>query len=221
MDTLECIRTRMSIRRFRPEPVSRDLLISIIETAMRSPSYKNSQPWEVAIVSGKKKEALTEILLNLLEKGEKPCPDLPEPLNWPDHIEKRIKNHLTKRAEFLGIDITSLEAQKKAKRANFKFYGAPHAIFLYQDASLTEWSILDMGMFAQTLMLAAHAHGIGTVPQAFLTDYAQEIKKFLGIPESKRLILGISIGYPDMSDRANSYRSDRVKVDEIVKIVNS
>lgn len=217
MDTLECITTRMSIRRFRPEPVPKELLISIIEIAMRSPSYKNSQPWEVAIVSGKKKEALTEILLNLLERGDKPCPDLPEPIDWPEHIEKRIKNHLLKRAEFLGIDITSPEAQKKAKRANFKFYGAPHGIFLYQDASLTEWSILDIGMFAQTLMLAAHAHGLGTVPQAFLTDYSKEIKKFLGIPDSKRLILGISIGYPDMSDKANSYRSDRIRVEEILK----
>ncbi|MFN3396014.1 MAG: nitroreductase [Thermodesulfovibrionales bacterium] len=217
MDAIECIRTRMSIRRFRPDPVPKDLLMSIVETALRSPSYKNSQPWEVAIVSGKKKEALTEILLNLLEKGERPCPDLPEPLKWPEHLEERIKNHLMKRAEFMGIDITSPEAQKKAKRANFKFYGAPHGLFLFQDSVLTEWSILDMGMFAQTLMLAAHAHGLGTVPQAFLTDYSQEVKRFLGIPESKRLILGISIGYPDMSDRANSYRSDRVKVDEILK----
>lgn len=219
MDALECIRTRMSIRRFKPDPVPGELLMSIIETAMRSPSYKNSQPWEVVIVSGKKKEGLTELLLNLLERDEQPEPDLPEPRTWPDNIERRIKDHLLKRSTFLGIDITSPEAQKKAKRANFRFYGAPHGIFLYQDSSLTEWSILDMGMFAQTLMLAAHACGLGTVPQAFLTDYSREVKRFLGIPDSKRLILGISIGYPDLEDRANSYRSDRVKLDEIIKWV--
>lgn len=219
MDALECIRTRMSIRRFKPDPVPGELLMSIIETAMRSPSYKNSQPWEVVIVSGKKKEGLTELLLNLLERDEQPEPDLPEPRTWPDNIERRIKDHLLKRSTFLGIDITSPEAQKKAKRANFRFYGAPHGIFLYQDSSLTEWSILDMGMFAQTLMLAAHACGLGTVPQAFLTDYSREVKRFLGIPDSKRLILGISIGYPDLEDRANSYRSDRVKLDEIMKWV--
>jgi nitroreductase len=217
MDAIECIRTRMSIRRFRPEPLPRELLMEIIETAMRSPSYKNSQPWEVAIVSGKKKDELSEILLRLLEEGKEPSPDLPEPKNWPEDIERRIREHIYKRSSFLGIDISSPEAQKKAKRINFKFYGAPHGIFLYQDSSLTEWSILDMGMFAQTLMLAANAHGIGTVPQAFLTDYAMEIKRFLGIPPSKRLVLGISIGYPDMDDRANSYRSDRIKAEEIIK----
>lgn len=217
MDALECIRTRTSIRRFRPDPVPKELLMSLIETALWSPSYKNSQPWEVAIVSGKKKEALTELLLELLEKGERPTPDLPEPQSWPEEIDRRIQDHLIKRSTFLGIDLTSPEASKKAKRANFKFYGAPHGIFLYQDSSLTEWSILDMGIFAQSLMLAAHAHGLGTVPQAFLTDYAREIKRFLGIPDSKRLVLGISIGYPDMSDRANSYRSTRVGVEEIAK----
>lgn len=217
MDAIECIRTRMSIRRFRPEPVPKELLLSVIETAMRSPSYKNSQPWEIAIVSGEKKNALSEMLLSLLEKGERPEPDLPEPEKWPETLQKRIQSHLMKRSTFLGIDITSPEAQKKAKRANFKFYGAPHGIFLFQDSDLTEWSILDMGMFAQTLMLAAHASGLGTVPQAFLIDYSKEIKRFLGIPDSKRLILGISIGYPDLEDRANSYRSERVKVEEVLR----
>jgi nitroreductase len=66
-------------------------------------------------------------------------------------------------------------------------------------------------------MLAAHACGLGTVPQAFLTDYAQHVKKFLGIPESKRLVLGISIGYPDLESPVNTFRTDRMNTDEIAK----
>ena len=76
-----------------------------------------------------------------------------------------------------------------------------------------------MGLFAQSLMLAANAHGIGTVPQAFLTDYPATVKQLLQIPDSKRLVLGISIGYPDMEDKANSYKSQRVDVSEILKWV--
>ena len=76
-----------------------------------------------------------------------------------------------------------------------------------------------MGMFAQALMLAAHAKGLGTVPQAFLTDYAGEVKKFLGLPDSKRLVLGISIGYPQSGDRANSYRTERIEPYEMVRWV--
>lgn len=217
MDAIECIKTRMSIRRFKPEPVPREILLSIIETALRSPSYKNSQPWEVAVVSGEKKEALSKALIDLIEKDTAPEPDIPEPLSWPSEIDRRIKENLVKRSEAFGIDLNDPGLLKKSKTANFRFYGAPHGLFLYQDASLPTWSIFDMGLFAQSLMLAANAHGIGTVPQAFLTDYSETIKKFLGIPEGKRLILGISVGYPDWENKANSYKSQRVDANEIVR----
>ena len=221
MDTITCIKTRQSIRKFKPDPVPPELLTHVIEAAKWSPSYKNSQPWEAVIVSGKKREALTEYLVELLEKNETPCPDLPEPQSWPSPIEARISALIKKRSEISGKDLNSPEVKKKSKRANFLFYGAPHGIFLLQDAALTLWSLFDMGLFAQSLMLAAHAHGLGTVPQAFLTDYAKQVKEFLGIPdpESKRLILGISIGYPDMEAPANSFRTDRVRTEAIVRVV--
>lgn len=217
MDAIECIKTRMSIRKFKEEPVPKETLMSIIDDARWSPSYKNSQPWEVAIVSGKKKDELSKILIGLLEKGEKPSPDIPEPISWPYDIGKRIDEHLKRRGEYFGIDLTNPETLKRAKTANFRFYGAPHGIFLFQDSALPLWSLFDIGLFAQSLMLAAHAYGLGSVPQAFLTDYSSIIKEFLGIPESKRLVLGISIGYPDLKDRANSYRSSRVSSSEIAR----
>lgn len=55
MEAIECIKTRMSIRKFRHCPVPKNILTEIINTAQWSPSYKNSQPWEVVIVSGEKK----------------------------------------------------------------------------------------------------------------------------------------------------------------------
>lgn len=219
MDAVECIKTRMSIRKFKPEPVPKEILVNIFNTAMRSPSYKNSQPWEAVIVSGSKKDELSKRLVEAFEKGEKPKPDIPEPCSWPPHIDMRIRELFRKRSEHFGVDFSDSEYIKRAKKSNFRFYGAPHGIFLFQDASLPLWSLFDIGLFAQSLMLAAHANGLGTVPQAFLTDYSQVVKEFLGIPESKRLVLGISIGYPDLEDKANSLRTDRVDVNEIVKWV--
>ena len=219
MDTIECIKTRMSIRKFKPDAVPMEILMKVIDTAKWSPSYKNSQPWEVIIISGEKKEALSKLLVDLLEKGAESSPDLPEPRAWPPAIEARISSLIKKRSEITGKDLNSPEVRKKSKTANFRFYGAPYGIFLFQDSSLTEWSIFDIGLFAQSLMLAAHAHGLGTVPQAFLTDYAKQVKEFLGIPESKRLVLGISIGYPDLESPVNSSRTDRISIDEIVRII--
>lgn len=217
MDAIECIRTRMSIRKFKPEPVPKEILLTIIDTALRSPSYKNSQPWEVAIVSGEKKEALSKSLIELIEKDTPPNPDIPEPVSWPPLIEQRMAEHMRKRSEKFGFNLADPGLLKKSKIANSRFYGAPHGIFLFQDFSLPAWSLFDMGLFAHGLMLAANAHGIGTVPQAFLTDYPATVKRVLQIPESKKLILGISIGYPDLEDKANSYKSQRVDVSEIVK----
>lgn len=220
MDAIECIKTRMSIRKFKPDQVPADLLLKVIDIAKWSPSYKNSQPWEVVVVSGAKKEALTTMLIDLLEKGVEPQPDLPTPLSWPPVIGARIDALMKKRSEETGKDLNDPEVRRKSKIANFRFYGAPHGMLLFQDASLTAWSIFDMGLFAQNIMLAAHAHGLGTVPQAFLTDYAGEVKKFLDIPETKRMVLGISIGYPDLESPVNSFRTDRVETSHLVKVMS-
>ena len=216
MDAIDCIKTRMSIRKFKTDPVPQDVLMQVIETAQWSPSYKNSQPWEVVVLSGAKKKALSEMMLGLLDSGKENCPDIAAPESWPPAENARIADLFKKRKEVSGIDLSDPKVVFVAKKANFNFYAAPHAIYLLQDASLSQWSLFDLGIFAQSLMLAAHAHGLGTVPQAFATDYAQDVKKFLGIPESKRLVLGISIGYPDIDSPANAFRTDRSKTDEIV-----
>lgn len=217
MDAIDCIITRKSIRKFKPDPVPKEVLAEVFYIARWSPSYKNSQPWEVILLSGAKKEALTRLLTELLESGAKLCPDLPEPVSWPAAEQARIAHLFQRRAEATGIDLSDPEVIVKAKKANFAFYGAPHAIYLFQDSSLSLWSLFDLGLFAQSLMLAAHAKGLGTVPQAFATDYAQDIKQFLAIPEGKRLVLGMSIGYPDLASPVNAFRTDRSAAEEFVQ----
>jgi nitroreductase len=209
----------MSIRGFKKKPVPQELLQKIITTACHSPSYKNSQPWEVMVISGEKKQELSAMLVELLDSDTPSSPDLAEPESWPEAEQARINDLFTKRKEITGIDLTAPEIVIKAKKANFRFYGAPHGIFLYQDKTLSEWSLFDIGLFAQSLMLAAHAEGIGMVPQAFLTDYAQQVKDYLHIPVGKRLILGLSAGYPDMDSPVNGFKTPRSPVDEIATFV--
>ena len=216
MDAIECIKSRQSIRAFKPDEVPENDLKEIISIARHSPSYKNTQPWEVAIISGEKKKALSSMLLELLEQDAPATPEFEEPKTWPATQLQRIDQLYKKRAAATGLDLTDPAIIKKSKKANFNFYFAPHALYLYQDASLTPWSIFDIGLFAQSLMLAARAKGLGTVPQAFATDYSQQVKEFLGIPENKRLIVGMSIGYPDMDAPQNQLRTDRADTDELI-----
>ena len=210
MDTLECIKTRRSIRKFTTNSVPRKDLEELIDIARWSPSYKNSQPWQAVILSGDKKQELSKMLVGLLHDEKVNSPDLAAPTSWAEAEQKNISHLLAKRMELTGVDLSAPEMIVKAKKTNFNFYYAPHAIYLFQDASLSDWSLFDIGLFTQSLMLAAHAKGLATVPQAFATDYAKEVKGFLNIPEGKRLILGLSVGYPDMESPINAYRTERM-----------
>jgi len=220
MDAIEAIKTRQSVRVFRREPVDQAILEEIVETARWSPSYKNSQPWQVVIVSGERKKALSKLMLDLFEQGAAPSPDLPTPTHWPPMEQANIDRLYAMRKEAMGLDLDDPEVIRKAKKANFQFYHAPHAIYLHQDDSLTEWSLLDIGMFAQSLMLAAHARGLGTVPQAFVTDYARQVKEFLDIPPTHRLVLGLSVGYPDEEALARGMRTERAPLADILRVVS-
>ena len=215
MDAIDCIKTRKSIRKFTEDPVSRDLIMDVIATAQQSPSYKNSQPWEVAVVTGAKKEGLSKLMIDLLEEGREAAPDLAAPSSWPPAEDARIKALFQMRKEATGIDLGDPAIIKKSKKANFSFYGAPVAIYLYQDASLSEWSLFDIGLFAQSLMLAAHARGLASVPQAFVTDYSAEVREYLGLPAGKRLVLGLSVGVPDLDSSVNKLSTSRSEAEEI------
>jgi nitroreductase len=217
MDILEGIKTRQSTRGFKPDPISRDVMKKIVEAASHSPSYTNTQPWEVVVVSGKKRNELSRKLLELA-KGKAPShPDLPMPKAWPKGMGERAGEHGARRLSALGIARDDEAERGKLSLMNFEFYGAPCAVFLFTDGSVGEWSIFDMGLFTQNLILAAHALGVGSCLQASVTNYAPEIKQALGVPESKKLVLCISMGYPDEKAKPNVYRSIKQKPDDFTK----
>lgn len=217
MELLEGIETRRSCRAFKPTPVPEEIVGGILKAASRSPSYTNTQPWEVAVVTGKKKEALGNILHNLSKSDTALNMDIPPQRSWPPELERRSREHGMKRFRALGIERESEQQRKELRLLNFEFYGAPCVLFLFMDATLGPWSIFDMGLFAQSICLAAHALGLGSCPQAMLAGYPDAVREFLGISKEKKLIIGISIGYPDMEARINSYRSERAGLDAFVK----
>lgn len=216
MDAVECLKSRKSSRKFLSRNVPAVTIREVIQDAMRAPSYRNSQPWEVVVVTGQKKNDLSKMLNQLLESKVKSEPDIPEPPPWPEYLQSRMADTMTKRSEAFGISLKDPDAAIKSKQANFNFYGAPAGLFFYQDAFLGLWSLLDMGMFVENVMLGFHARGLATVPQAFLIDYSPQVKSMLNIPEDKKLVLGMSVGYPDLADVRSSFVSPRVDVDQVL-----
>ena len=217
MELLQGIETRRSIRGFKDTPVSEDTIRRILQAAGRSPSYTNTQPWEVAVVMGKKRDELSNILYDLAKSGVRANPDMPTPANWPAELERRAKEHGARRFSALGVEREDVGRRKEFRLTNFQFFGAPCALFLFTDSTLGPWSTLDMGLFTQSLALAAHGLGLGTCLQAALAGYPEAIRDFLGMSNAKRLVLGISLGYPDPSAKLNAYRSTRMSVDDFAR----
>lgn len=51
MDTLEAIKQRRSVRRFRPKPVSRELLAQLVDCGRLAPTAMAKEPWEFVVVT--------------------------------------------------------------------------------------------------------------------------------------------------------------------------
>jgi nitroreductase len=217
MEIIDGIKTRQSIRAFKRKPITRDVMQKILQAVSNSPSYTNTQPWEVVVVSGKRKDELSLKLLELAKTRAPTRPDLPMPKSWPPALEERSREHGARRLSTLGVARNDEEVREKLRLMNFEFYGAPCAVLLFIDGSLGEWSIFDMGLFTQNLILAAHSLGVASCLQASVTNYAPEIKKFLDIVESKKLVICISLGYPDEKAKLNTYRSLKQKPDEFTR----
>ena len=125
MDLLEGISTRRSIRGFKPTPIPEETLKKILDSASRSPSYTNTQPWEVAVVTGKKRDELSQRLYDLGNAGAKPNPDMTPVQGWPSEMERRSMEHAARRAETVGVKREDKAGRKEMTLANFKFYKRP------------------------------------------------------------------------------------------------
>jgi nitroreductase len=211
VDIVEAIKARRSVRAFKSDPVPQDVLRQLIEVARWSPSWENVQPWEMTVVGGAKMEELRRELEAVADAD--PAPEIPvQHFNDP-YLSRRRSLGYRIVFDTLKIEREDRERRQWWRLRNQTMFGAPSAIFIHIDRSLNEWSIFDAGMIAQTLMLAAQHYGLGTIPQAAPIMYPQAVRKVIGIPDSKLLVVGLSIGYPDWADPVNSFEREREPVD--------
>jgi len=217
MEVSAAFESRLSQRAFLQKQVDQGTLEKIINMANRSPSYMNTQPWELFILAGEDKDKLAAKLSLDLLKGVPLIPDIPFPTMWPPLHEERLTRHRARRFEALGIDPEKQQDQViAAYRNNFKFFDAPCVMVVTMDKRLTQWSLFDCGAFVHGFLLAAHAEGLGACPQAVPTGYAGAIRSLLAVPDHLMIVICVSLGYPDLSSPVNQYHSKRREPAEFV-----
>ena len=218
MDVLEAIRSRKSIRAFKPDPVPRETLNAILSESQRAPSGTNTQPWHTWVCTGEVKEAITQDVLAMLERGEGSSYHAYDyyPARWNDVHNARRRAVGYGLYALLGIAKEDREGRNRQSARNFKFFDAPVGIFITIDKYLARGNWSDTGMYIQTVMLAAKGHGLDTCPQAAWIPVQEPIFHHLGIPEDQDLVTGMSLGYRDPHAIENTLISDREKIENVV-----
>ncbi len=211
MDVLEAITSRKSIRAFTDQPVPREALEKILEISQRSPSGTNTQPWRVWLCTGNVKEAITQDVLAEVRDGTGKGYEYYDyyPAKWSDLHRDRRRGVGWGLYGLLGIQKGDREGSARQGARNFKFFDAPVGLFITIDDYLGRGNWADVGMYVQTVMLAARGFGLHTCAQAAWIGHQETVFKHLGVPEDQLLVTGMSLGYADDTKIENTLVSER------------
>jgi len=211
MNVIEAIKSRRSVRAFLSQPVEPEKLEAVLEAAVRTPSWANTQPWEIFVAQG---ETLAKIKKGFLEKRAAQAaidPEIPCPKQWTEAAKKRTQQLRPGMARDCG------EAAEQFIALNHNMFNAPVVVFICMDKVLSEWSLYDIGAYSQSFMLAALEQGLGTIPAIQLVAYPDILRRELRIPDNLKVTIGIAVGYPDREHKINNFVSSRSPLSETVR----
>ncbi len=223
-DTGDCgvvdaaITSRMSARAFTQRPVPRELLLAMLDVASRAPSGTNTQPWKVYVLQGDSRNALVAQVC-AAHDAVRADPSLAAQYReaYDYYPEKWVSPYIDRRREngwglygLLGIGKTDKDRMHEQHQRNFRFFDAPVGLMFTLDKVMGRGSLVDYGMFLQSIMVAARARGLHTCPQAAWNGFANIILPHVGAGPDEMLVCGMALGYADATDVVNTFRTPRV-----------
>ncbi|OHB40727.1 MAG: NADH dehydrogenase [Phenylobacterium sp. RIFCSPHIGHO2_01_FULL_70_10] len=207
MNVTQAVAQRVSIRAFKPDPVSGALVREILEAAARAPSGGNLQPWRVHALAGAPLEALkAKVRANPF--GETPEYDVYPPNLWEPFRTRRFQCGEDLYAT-IGIPREDKAARLAQLAKNGELFGAPVGLFFSLDRKVgpPQWS--DVGMYMQTVMLLATERGLSTCAQEYWARYPQTLAETLSLPQDHMIFSGMALGYADEAAPINTLRTRR------------
>lgn len=229
------LRARRSVRDFSAAEVPAGLVAAILDDARWAPSWSNTQPYKIALASGGLKDRLKERLLARYDAAAKlqaggvlgrlaaflarskalPDGDFDTRFEYPAELAPRRRATGFGLYSVLGIARGDAAARNRQMRRNFEFFGAPVVLFVFVRQELGAYSVLDAGIFLQSLMLSAQARGLGTCAEGALGTWAGPVREAFEVPPAYKLLCGLALGWP--SDHVvNAFNPGRAEVAEML-----
>ncbi len=221
----DAIRSRRSVRAFLPTPVEPTLIAELLDLARWAASGSNIQPWKVAVLRG---ATLAEVVAQVgaADRAASADPAVAAryrneydyyPPTWTEPYIGRRRQTGWGLYGLLGIQKGDSERMQAQHSRNFRFFDAPVGLIFTIDRSMGGGSLLDCGMFLQSIMLAARARGLHTCPQAAWNRYGDIIRPLIGVGPEQMLVCGMALGYADTADPVNTFQPPRIEPGEFVR----
>lgn len=221
----EAITSRMSVRAFTSQPVPRETIAELLQVASRAPSGTNTQPWRVYVLQGASRDTLVQKVCaahDAIYANPALAAEYREAYDY--YPEKWVSPYIDRRREngwslygLLGITKGDKDKMHAQHQRNFRFFDAPVGFMFTLERVMGRGSLVDYGMFMQSLMVAARARGLHTCPQAAWNGFANIILPHIGAGPDEMLVCGMSLGYADPSHVVNGFHTPREPVTAFTK----
>jgi len=216
------ITSRMSVRAFTSQAVEKPVLAHLLEVASRSPSGTNTQPWKVYVLQGASRDSLVSQVCAAHDAVRAdPALGAQYVEEYDYYPQKWVSPYIDRRREngwglygLLGIGKGDKDQMHAQHQRNYRFFDAPVGLMFTMDRVLGRGSLVDYGMFLQSIMVAARGHGLSTCPQAAWNGFAKIILPHVGAGPDEMLVCGMALGYADEAAPVNRFHTPRVPVQD-------
>ncbi len=175
MEVTQAIQSRRSVGRVKQDPVPRELVEKVLESAVHAPNHKITEPWRFHVFTGK-------------GRGE----------------FARARAELAKiQAETEGEEEEL--AAGRISRERKKAFRAPVMIAVVSCGGRDEVETLEnyaaCAAAVQNMQLTAHAFGLATIWRTGIQAYHPYMRDFFGLEDGGKIVAYLYLGYPDMEER--------------------
>jgi nitroreductase len=211
------VMSRRSVRGFQDKEVHQDVLNKVFDIARWAPSGTNFQPWQTYVASGATRDALRKKMMAAVQNGSLPNQDHKEPRKPIGQVWKDRRRECAA-VLYRAMDISweDKKARSAASFRNFELFDAPHVAFLCMDEAFGLGNAWDIGMYAQTLMLAMTSNGLASCAQGTMGHHPELVREAFDLGPEVKVLFGISFGYEDTSMKVNSAHTKRVSLKDTV-----